>query len=495
MDEQYTRRYPGPRWSLRFGSYAGIERVAVNDLQRLVQEYLPYVVETLPAASGLGRDEYIILVGTPESNPLLAELVARKQVALPEKAEGYTIALGPAPWEGKARALIVAGRDPKGVLNGVHAFGAQVLRVAAARDSDKDPGRIVDEMQDFSRTEAPAVEHRGIWTWGYVIYDYRRFFDHMARVRMNTLVVWNTHAPINMSDVIAYAHDRGIRVIPGFHWGWSTPNLKLSSAEHLASTKAHVLRTWEEGYAHLDLDGIYFQTATESDQRELDGRTTAAWACDWVNDIARALLEKAPKLQILFGLHASSIAQDYVHLAGLDPRVTIMWEDAGVTPYSYHPQLTFDAETTAYYGGIADFEKTLEYSKRLATFRPGTPFALVPKGWTALDWTGEFEEHAPFILGEHSRAFVRKRLDARQPMWDSVNSAWLQCYPSAARFYQELLKVNPAGMMAAGLVEDGLFEERVQPSVSLFAETLWNPNRPAEEILPAALSAHYLGSW
>ncbi len=41
--------------------------------------------------------------------------------------------------------------------------------------------------------------------------------------------------------------------------------------------------------------------------------------------------------------------------------------------------------------------------------------------------------------------------------------------------------------MAAGLVEDGLFEEKIQTSVALFAEMLWNPEQSDEELLRHAL--------
>jgi len=37
-------------------------------------------------------------------------------------------------------------------------------------------------------------------------------------------------------------------------------------------------------------------------------------------------------------------------------------------------------------------------------------------------------------------------------------------------------------MTATGLIEDGIFEARVQPSVAIFAETLWNPKRDPKVI-------------
>ena len=42
-------RYPGTRWTLLYGSYEGVEQFAVNELQRMVQRSIPYVLEVLPA--------------------------------------------------------------------------------------------------------------------------------------------------------------------------------------------------------------------------------------------------------------------------------------------------------------------------------------------------------------------------------------------------------------------------------------------------------------
>lgn len=46
-------------------------------------------------------------------------------------------------------------------------------------------------------------------------------------------------------------------------------------------------------------------------------------------------------------------------------------------------------------------------------------------------------------------------------------------------------------MTVLGLIEDGLFEEKVQLSAALFAETLWNPRRKDEEILAEARNPYY----
>jgi hypothetical protein len=61
------------------------------------------------------------------------------------------------------------------------------------------------------------------------------------------------------------------------------------------------------------------------------------------------------------------------------------------------------------------------------------------------------------------------------------------------RSYRELLACSPQGLLATALVEDALFEERIQPSVGLFAETLWNPHQSDAAILARAMRPYIRG--
>ena len=58
-----------------------------------------------------------------------------------------------------------------------------------------------------------------------------------------------------------------------------------------------------------------------------------------------------------------------------------------------------------------------------------------------------------------------------------------------------ILACRPARMTVTGLVEDGLFEETIQPSVAFFAETILNPRRSDAEILKLAMSPYYQRGW
>ncbi len=82
------------------------------------------------------------------------------------------------------------------------------------------------------------------------------------------------------------------------------------------------------------------------------------------------------------------------------------------------------------------------------------------------------------------------RLELIRPRWDKVNALWLQHFQKAQTFYQSLLQASSGRLSVLGLVEDGLFEEAIQPSVALFAETLWDPFAAPEQLLQRAYSRY-----
>ena len=483
------------RWTMLYGAYEGLEHQALLELHRGFTNYLNYVLpiraaqevapKTLEVRLKPGTDrqhrryqpvcEHVVLLGTAKTNPLIANLLKRKVIPAPKGAQGFTLWIGKSPWNAEHRLIVIAGADAAGVYYGTQELLASLTENSVPFDKPVARRAALVKMADRVSVETPAVKERGIWTWGYVIYDYRRFLDNMARLKFNMLTIWNAEAPLNLAEVCDYAHQRGIKIIAGYNWGWGYKR-DISSAEGRAFIKGLALDAYREEYAGAPIDGIYFQSETEHKTQEINGRTVAAWCCDMVNDIAREFYALDPKLSIQFGLHASSIRAHYTDLGGLDPRLVITWEDAGALPFSYSPNP----------GQDDGYESTLAYSKQLAAFRPGSPFALVPKGWMCLRWDGEFAKHGPLLLGERDPSYLRERLAARQGEWNAVNSGWFRHYPLAARFYREVCAVNP-NVWATGLVEDGMFDARIQPSVSLFAEMLWNPYQSDADILARAM--------
>ncbi len=494
MMADYTPRYPGLRWTLSYGSLQGVRQFAVEELHRALQYFLPYVMEVVPAQQLQldGLADHAVLVGTPQDNPLIAGLLQRKLIDIPDAPEGYTLASFPMPWNPGLRLLVIAGKHAQGVLYGVEDLCAHTLAKQVMPDKLSAPSlhQALDGIGDFSYPQKPRVAQRGIWTWGYVIYDYRLFLDAMARLRLNLLTIWNDVPPLNCQEVIRYAHSRGVRVFLGFPWGWGM-DFDLAKASDRERIRQMVLDHYRTYLAPLQPDGIYFQTLTEHDRLELGGRSVASLTRDLVNQVSSGLFDLNPSLQIHFGLHATSIGERFPDLAGLDSRISIVWEDAGVLPYMYNPVLDPAHEQPPHAIPAPTFEETLAYSQQLATFRPGTPFAMIAKGWTSLDWGAEFEHHKPYWLGLRSAQFRRQRLEQIQPRWDRVNSLWIRNYPYAVRFYRQMLETAGGYMSVSALIEDGLLEERIQPSAALFAETLWDPFQEAEDLLAKAYSPYY----
>jgi hypothetical protein len=489
---KYKPRYEGTRWALVYGSYEGVERFAVNEIQRTAQLCFPYVIEVHPAGAPRPAGTHLLLVGTAANHPMIAELGA-KGLKLPNKAEGYTVACLKSPWDPALRVAVIAGADPNGVLYGVEEFNRRLADTPA--EDARGRRQALDQMPDFEVNEAPVIENRGIWTWGYVLYDYRRFIDNMARLKMNRLMVWNDTPPLNCREVIEYAHSRGVKVILGFHWGWGIVNLDPTSRDHLRQLKELVVNNFESHYSQLGMDGIYFQSFTEHSNTRIGGRTTAALVCEWVNEIAGKLLERHPGLRIEFGVHATSIIDNYLDFQSLDARIPIVWEDAGAMPFGQStstggsfPRVTLPEGRGP--SSLSTVEGTTDYSKKLATFRRDNhEFAMIAKGFSLLRWNSEFEHHGPFILGERHPDFVQERLRERQPRLDYSNTRWAKEYRHAVRFFREVRGACTGPMTVVGLVEDGLFEQKIQVSVALLGEILWNPMRDESDFLPRAIRA------
>jgi len=488
---KYKPRYEGTRWVLVYGSCEGVERFAVNELQRTAQLCFPYVIEVHPASAPRPSGTHLLLVGTAANHPMIAEL-GTKGLKLPNKAEGYTVACLKSPWDPALRVAVIAGTDPNGVLYGVEEFHRRLADTPA--EDARGRRQALDQMPDFEVNEAPVIENRGIWTWGYVLYDYRRFIDNMARLKMNKLTIANDTPPLNCREVVEYAHSRGVKVILAFAWGWGIDDLDPTSKEHQRIIREDVLRNYEINYSHLGLDGIYFQSFTEHSNTRIGGRTTAALVCEWVNDIAGALLERYPGLRIEFGVHASSIRENYTDFLKLDSRIPIMWEDAGAIPYGIStvsrslPRAALPQ--TQGPPALPTVEDTVEYSVKLATFRPDNrEFAMIAKGFAMLRWETEFEHHGPFILGERHPEFIQARLRERQPRLDWANRRWPKECRHALRLFSEVRRACDGPMTVVGLVEDGLFEEKIQVSVAVLGEMLWDPNREEREILSRAMRA------
>ena len=477
----------GPRWIVLFGDYNDIENFALKECVMMMQATLPYTVEVKNAAdfSEKDFDSHLFIIGTLKNNHLLREL----NLDVPEYPEGYYIGSRVSPWDSKRRLISICGSSAAGCLYGVEHFNTEILGSEYVLDRPEEQITLFEDILDFSISEIPVIQDRGIWTWGYPIYDYRAFIDNMARLRMNTLIMWNDVVPVNFADVIEYAKKRAIKIIPGFHWGWGK-ELDLSSREVIEKIKKHVCDSYANDYAKFEHAGIYFQTLTETNETKLNSVPIIKLACDMVNEISGELLNEYPELKIYFGIHATSVQDNLGVLEELDPRVSIIWEDAGAIPYHGEAVTKVTERCRGCNTPNNTVEKTIDYSKKITALRGAKEFKIVAKGFPYIRWK-DFENHKKYIMGAQTPLAIKQKLEDRMNLWTQSNSLWQKNYPQALRFFNEILALNPKETMVTALIEDSMFEAGIQEGPALFGAMLWNPHKDKDHYMKYVSNNYY----
>ena len=456
--------YGTDRWKIVCGDLSGVEGNAVKLLYAGVSQYVPYVLVSQRAQDSPGLDDAgLIVVGTRQSNALLATLPQAD--AVPE--EGFLVQVMGSPFAPDRQMAVITGSNPAQTLYAVSHFLNEYLP-NARQNSEHHPYFLPlfsGKMPEYRRVLCPSFAERGIWTWGHCIYDYRRFAENMARLGLNAVTIWNDYAPLNLGEVVDYFHSWAIKVYFGYAWGWDE-EFDIGSPKEFERVRDIAVSTYEDSYAHAGGDGIYFQSFTETSDEEIGGVPIAETVVDWVNRVGGAMLERWPELDIRFGLHATSVKKRMDVIAGVDPRISIHWEDCGAFPYAYFSRAA---------GGE---EEMLAFTDRMAALRPGCDYGVVFKGQVCLDWTMFENQKGPFIMGCQSREAIRARLERVRPQWHDVQGYWLENFGQLRRTLEHL-----PGAAVYALVEDALLEEVCWYPVALYAAALWDSGQSDSGLL------------
>lgn len=449
-------------------SQSPVQKKAVAVLTQTLMDYLDQYPVCFPVADKKDYQDYrCFYVGTKKDNAY----IAANSRALLTKPEEYAICV-------ENDTVMIEGFDDAGVLYGCVDFYAKYIIPTEFDDPEKNRGAghywrnvLEQPLTDFFCTSAPGVQNRGIWTWGHVIYDYRAFIDNMVKLKMNTIIIWNDFVPVNAKEMIEYAHDSAVKVIWGFAWGWDNgcQNLSLKT---LSDQTDNIFVKFQKEFAHLPIDGIYFQSITEVDTEEIGGVSVADAVVGFVNNTAKLFFDAKPNLELQFGLHATSVKNRLSMIRRVDPRIRIVWEDCGAFPFNYIPE------------ELGNFDETKDFTRRIANLRGGDDkFGVVTKAFTTLDWSCFVHVDGPIHLGVSSQGIQANRTARKAKDWRYFQAYWMRNGAKALEMVKTMADAKSGDMYVTALVEDGVFEKNLMYPVALYGEMLWDCNAPFEELL------------
>ena len=448
-----------------------IEKTALGELSRILLDYtLEYPICKSCNSPDLSSYK-CIYIGTKKSN----SYIEKNSHAPLSHEEEYRICA-------ESEQIIIEGFDGAGVLYGVLDFYNKYMLKFEYTDNDKywENFLLNESFPEFEFTSYPSVKERGLWTWSHVIYDILGYLDNMMRLKMNSVIIWCDHLPINAKEIVNHAHRRNIKVIWGYPWLWDT-DCKKFDLTSLDGYPEKIFERYEREFRDAGGDGIYFQTFTELHDDNIDGVAIADAAAKFVNKTVSLFYNKYPDIRLQFGLHATSVKDRLTAIATVDPRVQIIWEDAGAFPFSYMP------------GDISTFAETQDFAIKVARLRGNDDyFGAVTKGLVKLDWLSFLHPEGAHYMTGASKELRENRLIRKRKIWKYVQAHWLANYGKALEMVKLLCETKGGALSVYALVEDGLFEEEIFFPVALYSEMLWNTERDPKDIITEVAMRKYV---
>ena len=443
-------------WKIVYHKYEGMEKRAIELLSKEAGKYLireegVYTIYVLPCEKdGCTIEKNAIIVGLYNESETVRQYVQADEV----KQDGFLVKVIKNPANAEGYIVVITAMDEKELFYGAVSFlDDYIPEYSPWHGAVRRPQIIFDEpLIETAYTEKENYKTRSVFTWGHPINDYRAYVENMARLKLNQLIIWNDYMPLNVEEIIDYAHSYGIEVIFGYAWGWKPgfgKNITDISDARLQELQEEIIAHYEANYAKIPCDGIYFQSFTESTSEYVGDRLIAEAVRVLVNNTAHALWEKYPELKLQFGLHAMSVKNHLDEIAKVDPRIEILWEDCGAFPFDYKP-IIWSEES---------FEETLLFTKKILTLRGNAPVGLLFKGAMTLDWCRFVRQRGEFILGGNAGEIIEHDKRMRQGAWKQFSAEWMQYGEYALRMLK-FIKENALGevnVCQAGNFDGGIY--------------------------------------
>lgn len=344
----------------------GLDAYTLREVKRVFGEQLDARVLVQESTLAEAPEQNMVVIGTAQNNPLIARLLKDGFLEAETQQQGYSMRCGPHPKNPRIWLLAIAGADSRGALYGLRDMEHYETKNFSATD-----GNV--EARAFSRRDYPRIEHRGHWVWGCNMPDKKAWLENMSRWKLNELIHWDNYPPKKAKEYVDFAHERGIRVVWGFGWGWNPDwNFTIpaafdhgvgkgvqmcgSSEFNRAFFKREILQKVRTLYVPSGCDGIYFQAFTEVPKCQCDlcrKKTKGEIMLEFVNPIVDAIKKEFPDLWISCGIHAN--LGTYDELKDLDPRVNIYWENcpSGTSIRGEHEDFGYINKTLPYGHGFS----------------------------------------------------------------------------------------------------------------------------------------------
>ena len=363
----------------------------------------------------------VVVVGQPSRNATLRRCLNGEDVP----KGGYLVKT---MHEGGRNVVLLAGDTPEAVLWAAFDFldvVAPALEAQMAGMHSRYAGTFFRDgkIPAFACRRAPQTPVRSVFSWGHVVDDYRATFREMARARFNRAILWNDRQVVNAREVVECAHSWGVKVFWGFSWGWT---LSGSDRKDLDFGKIAdgIVDEWRRVWKPMGGDGIYFQSFTETRNREIAGRSIPEAVTELVNAVARRIHSEAPDLEIVFGLHSNSMKREGAEeaIAKVDPSLEILWENCGGFPF-WETNGRVEPPDTA-------------FCDRILALNPSVGLAW--KAQLRIDWKNYVSPAGPFVLGcAGERMLSRDRAVTAPRQW-SFDEDWVLNGANAHEFVRHV---------------------------------------------------------
>ena len=350
----------------------------------------------------------MIVVGIPSGNATLRRYL--KDASVP--SGGYLIKT---LHEKGRNVVLIAGDTPEAVLWATFDFLDVVAPTLEANVSSQH-GRYAgmffraEKIPEHECRRQPQTPVRSIFSWGHVVDDCRATFRAMARARFNRAILWNDKLVVNARDVVECAHSWGVKVFWGFSWGWTLSG-KDAEGLDLGKLADEIVSDWRSRWKPMGGDGIYFQSFTETNKREIGGRPIPEAVTELVNAVAARIRAEAPGTEIVFGLHSNSMKREGAAeaIAKVDPSLEILWENCGGFPFW---------ETN---GKVAPPD--VKFCDQILALNKSVGLAW--KAQLRMDWKNYVSPAGPFMLGCAGERLLARDRAVTEPRMASFDEDWI----------------------------------------------------------------------